>query len=388
MADYSAVLVRGLRKYFDVTLAIDDYELSDPDLRTAFAVVRFKSDNIDWNKYDFKLYNIGNEPRYHGHAYGACLDHPGTVILHDFVIYHLVVGWYMNRPEFDARILEIAGPEGLRIIHEFRKESPDLLQCGMPQLLPLTGELLASGNSILCHSHYTLAQCAKLAPTVRLGHIRHVASRTIGELESRGRLLARWDIPEDALVVGSFGFVHPTKLNHLVCEAVRRHNQECHRKVYYVMVGGGDYVRNSIDEFMRLTGFVDSREFAEWIAAVDLVINLRFPSHGETSGALIQSLAAGKPCIVTNDAWFSELEDDIVIKIAFPCGEGAIAALQEALKLLSEMPAIFRQMGVRAKAVMERDYNVDGVCRDIVEFLYQGRSDLSVAAPTGRCWLV
>ena len=379
MADYSTALVRGLCKYFDVTLAIDDYELSDPELRAAFAVVRFKSDDIDWDRYDFKLYNIGNEPRYHGNIYGACLVHPGTVILHDFVLYHLVVGWYRNRPEFDGKIYEIAGSEGQRIIQEFRRKSQDLLQCGTPQLLPLTGELLASGNSILCHSRYALAQCAQLAPKVRLGHIRHASSPTTAALESRGRLLARWEIPEDALVVASFGFVHPTKLNHLVCEAVRRHNRECHRKVYYVMVGEGDYVRDNMDEFMRLTGFVDWREFAAWIAAVDLVINLRFPSNGETSGALIQSLVAGKPCIVTNDAWFSELEDDIVIKIAFPYGEGAIAGLQEALRLFSEIPEIFRQMGIRAKAVIERDNSVDSVCRDIVEFLYQGRSDLPLA---------
>jgi glycosyltransferase involved in cell wall biosynthesis len=380
VADYSAVLVRGLCEYFDVTLAIDDYELSDLELRTAVGVVRFTRDNIDWDRYDFKLYNIGNEPRYHGHIYGACLEHPGTVILHDFVIYHLVVGWYMNRPEFYAKIHEIAGSEGLRIIEGFRSKSQKLLQCGMPQLLPLTGELLASENSILCHSQYTLAQCARLAPKARLGQIRHVSNPTTGALESRGRLLVKWGIPEDALLVGSFGFVHPTKLNHVVCEAVRRHNQGCHRKIYYVMVGAGDYVRDSMDEFMRLTGFVDSLEFAEWIAAIDLVINLRFPSNGETSGALIRALAAGKPCIVTNDAWFSELEDDIVIKIAFPYGEGAIAGLEEALKLFSEIPEMFRQMGARARAVLERDYSVDIVCRDIIEFLYQGRNDLSADA--------
>ena len=375
MADYSAMLVRGLCEHFDVTVVIDDYDLSDTELRSAVRAVRFKSDAIDWDRYDFKLYNIGNEPRYHGYIYGACLEHPGTVILHDFVIYHLVVGWYMSRPEFLDKIAEIAGPDGLRIIEGFRSKNQNLLQCGAPHLLPLTGELLASGNSILCHSKYTLAQCAKAAPSARLGHIRHVSSPATGSRELRGRLLAACDIPEDALVVGSFGFVHPTKLNHVVCEAVRRHNQHCHRKIYYVMVGEGDYVRNRVNEFMRLTGFVDGREFAEWIAVVDLVVNLRFPSNGETSGALIRALAAGKPCIVTNDAWFSELDDDIVIKIAFPCGEGAIVGLEEAIALFTEMPEMFRQMGLRAKAVIERDHKVDRVCRDIVKFLDRSRID-------------
>ena len=41
-----------------------------------------------------------------------------------------------------------------------------------------------------------------------------------------------------------------------------------------------------------------------------MVLNLRYPSHGESSASLIQAMSYGRPCVVTDHGSFSELADD------------------------------------------------------------------------------
>src|SRR5437763_14831349 len=69
------------------------------------------------------------------------------------------------------------------------------------------------------------------------------------------------------------------------------------------------------------TGYVDDDEFAAYFAAVDRLVNLRYPSAGETSGTLIRAFEAGKPVAVSDYAQFAELPDDCAVKIAFGDGE-------------------------------------------------------------------
>src|SRR4029079_15269251 len=78
-------------------------------------------------------------------------------------------------------------------------------------------------------------------------------------------------------------------------------------------------------EGITFTGYVE--DFDRYFGEVDRLVNLRYPSAGETSGTLIRALAAGKPVAVSDYAQFAELPDDIVYKI--PLGEGEVDALAD-----------------------------------------------------------
>jgi len=65
------------------------------------------------------------------------------------------------------------------------------------------------------------------------------------------------------------------------------------------------------------SGYVEEEDFAAYFAAVDRLVNLRYPSAGETSGTLIRAFEAGKPVAVSDYAQFAELPDDCVVKIPF-----------------------------------------------------------------------
>jgi hypothetical protein len=72
-------------------------------------------------------------------------------------------------------------------------------------------------------------------------------------------------------------------------------------------------------------GYVPDEEFVNYFAEVDRVVNLRYPTAGETSGTLIRAFDAGKPVAVSDYAQFAELPDDCVTKI--PLGSGEVEAL-------------------------------------------------------------
>ena len=70
IADYSALLLPALRRRLDVDVAR-----------------RGKS-----ARGDVALYHVGNDPESHGWIVEALRREPGVVVLHDFVLHHLVAG--------------------------------------------------------------------------------------------------------------------------------------------------------------------------------------------------------------------------------------------------------------------------------------------------------
>ena len=65
---------------------------------------------------------------------------------------------------------------------------------------------------------------------------------------------------------------------------------------------------------MRVLGFTPIEDFVGYIAACDIVLNLRYPTVGENSGTLMRSLGLGKAVIVSDVGSFREIPDDICLK--------------------------------------------------------------------------
>ena len=87
------------------------------------------------------------------------------------------------------------------------------------------------------------------------------------------------------------------------------------------------------------------------MAACDVLVNLRYPTMGETSGSVIRALSLGKPLIVSDVGWFSELPDDAVLKV--PVDEFEVATLEAALGFAVDHGA---SLGAAARAYVEREH--------------------------------
>jgi len=154
-----------------------------------------------------------------------------------------------------------------------------------------------------------------------------------GDAPSRDSTRASLGFDARDVVVGMFGFVTSAKRPEVVFEAFAIALQRQPR--LKLLVVGEPAPNLDVDamadelgigrERITKTGYVTDVEFARHLEAADRIVNLRYPSAGETSGALIQILATGKPVAVSEYAQFAEYPPDLVTRIPF--GESEVAEL-------------------------------------------------------------
>jgi hypothetical protein len=74
--------------------------------------------------------------------------------------------------------------------------------------------------------------------------------------------------------------------------------------------------RYRLDGRIMVTGYVGRlAKFYLYLKAVDAVVNLRYPSAGESSGTFARALAEGRVVIVNNLGSFAEVPPDVALKV-------------------------------------------------------------------------
>jgi glycosyltransferase involved in cell wall biosynthesis len=77
---------------------------------------------------------------------------------------------------------------------------------------------------------------------------------------------------------------------------------------------------------------VPDEEFLAWLAAADVVVDLRYPHRGEVSGSLIRSMQLGKPTIVSATGTYLDVPEETVRRVS--PGPTDVAELREAIASL------------------------------------------------------
>jgi SAM-dependent methyltransferase len=133
---------------------------------------------------------------------------------------------------------------------------------------------------------------------------------------------------------------------------------------------------------VRVLGFVPIEEFTGYLGACDIVLNLRYPTVGESSGTLLRSMGLGKAVMVSEVGSFQEFPDDVCLKV--PVGPGEEDLIFEYLNLLVSRPDVAQALGARAKDYVARECNWAAVARRYAAFLeavVEGREYREEAAP-------
>src|SRR5205823_5207886 len=100
-------------------------------------------------------------------------------------------------------------------------------------------------------------------------------------------------------------------------------------------------------------GYVPEERLWSLMAACDVLVNLRSPTMGETSGAVIRGLALGKPMLVSDVGWFAELPDDVALKI--PVDEYEVATIVGALEVAADHAG---ELGRAAHEYVRREHDL------------------------------
>jgi SAM-dependent methyltransferase len=104
------------------------------------------------------------------------------------------------------------------------------------------------------------------------------------------------------------------------------------------------------------------------------VLNLRWPTVGESSGTMLRAMGLGRALVVSEIGSFAEFPDDVCLKA--PVGAGEEDLIFEYMNLLVSQPQVALELGARAKRYVAERCNWAGVARQYAEFLesvVQGR---------------
>ncbi len=155
ISDYSEILIYGLRHYFDITIVTDDYSLENKKLYDDFCVINRARTEISFDAFPLRLYNIGNNPYWHSYIYDAAVKYPGFVILHDYILYFLAVGYFQKQGNLYSKLYELGGAEGISFLKPFIKSRVNLLECKqIAAKLPLNSEIVKTAQGVIVHSRY------------------------------------------------------------------------------------------------------------------------------------------------------------------------------------------------------------------------------------------
>jgi glycosyltransferase involved in cell wall biosynthesis len=128
-----------------------------------------------------------------------------------------------------------------------------------------------------------------------------------------------------------------------------------------------DQVRaRDLSSVVRLRGHLAHDAFISEIAGVDLCVNLRDPTMGETSAVVVQAMQLGTPVIVTDTGWYAELPD-FALKV--PAGPDAVDALVTHLSRLDADRGLLSLLAESTRRYASTELDFTAVIGRYVEIL-------------------
>jgi glycosyltransferase involved in cell wall biosynthesis len=387
IADYCLEQLQSLSADWDVTVVIDDgvHEPSPapPDVR----VLRRRQWHADAlaTAPIARLYHCGNNP-HHEFVLREALGQPGVVVLHDYVMHHLLRAITAGRGDLDAYRRCLEAERGNDAEELIKYDGLGLLTERILYDVPLNGELLAAAAGVIVHSRASLVKIRDRVPSLPALTVPHHYSPPPVRIGSREEERAALGVAPDRIVIASLGFSRPAKQVPLVIRAIGGLIGD-YPHVELLLVGEVPNPEDLLDlarahglrDRVSYTGYVSTDDFYRYVAASDVIVNLRYPSAGETSGTLTRALGMGKCAVVFDYESFGEYPDQAVTKI--PLDTDSSAGLEAALRRLIESPVEREMIGRAAAAYARTDCHLDRCTAKYTEFL---REVSSAARPAAR----
>jgi glycosyltransferase involved in cell wall biosynthesis len=328
ISDYSADLLPYLQKEMDIDLFVEPgIKISDPRLRSKFKIFPWTELLDRRDDYATVVYQMGNS-EYHAHMIKLIKEFPGVVVLHDFylshLIYHLCGTNYVGFENKDF-CTELGKDHGLRAMIDFIQNGSDHALWNWS----LNWQILKYAQEIVVHSPYQLELLQRyygLGWTPKPNVIKPLRQPIITHdnrlrIDSREKL----GIDKEDFLFCSFGFINSIKLSHLIVQAFNNvfSNQSRAVLAFVGELDKGEYghelekiiEESNLDNRIRITGYVDNQTYRQYLSSADIAIQLRTNSRGETSAAVLDTMAYGIPTIINSHGSLNDYNPEAVVKL-------------------------------------------------------------------------
>lgn len=364
IADYSAELLPHLSKLISIDLFTETPAQISPHIRQQFNVYPISDYPKLHQQYDLALYQLGNSA-HHAAALTMFLRYPGVIVLHDANLHHFINHRTLAQADHVGYSREMGyelGRGGTQLASDIRlgyAQSPT-------DTVSLNQKIMDLSLGVIGHSQFVQKQ---LKP--RFGQPTRVIPALIEAHPGKSRR-HELNLPDDALLFGSFGHVTARRQFDQALAAFQR-LRETHPNAHYLIVGelldvdlGKLIAQHNLAGFVHHIGYVASLSvFVDWIHSVDVVINLRHPTAGETSATALRAMGAKRPLIVTGQGWYSEIPDAACLKVP-PSDEKAI---HQAMQQLANSAAKRQAMGAAGHQYIHTTCQPAQIATSYIQFL-------------------
>jgi glycosyltransferase involved in cell wall biosynthesis len=353
IADYAAEQLPFLRERFDVELVAAAPAGARPEA-------------------DLDLYQVGNSPA-HVFVYRAALERPGVVLLHDWSVHDLVLAESVARVDRRGYLREMRRAYGERGSFLGSQILRGLGGEDWPALLPLNDRLLESCLGLVALTGEIARRAAERLGERPVLQLPHHLALPLDPWPARDEARAALGLSREALLVTAPGLATRSKRVHVVARVVSR-LRRLQPALQLVLAGALDagfeaaLLAPEDPDGVIVTGPLSLQAFLRQLAAADIVSALRFPSRGEISGALVRSLGAARPALVTaGTPAAEEFPEGVVVPVSPDRYEEAeLEALLEAL--LRDRDARVA-LGAAAREFLHRHHDLRSVTARLADFL-------------------
>jgi len=389
IADYSSELLPELNRYYDVSVIVAQEKVSDSWIRANCEV-----HSVDWfaknaDHFQRVLYHFGNSDNHH-HMF-AMLDRvPGIVVLHDFFLSNIVAYMDWHGLDKNAWARELYRAHGYQAVRErfHATDTDDVVwrfPCNLGVLRRATGVIVHSQFSRRLADEWYGAGASsdwRVIPLLRKCPI--VSDRQ----EAREQL----GFPPDSLVVCSFGGLGPTKLNSRLLDCWLKSDLAKNSRCFLIFAGENDWgpygdrmtegIRNSgLSDRIQITGWLDESRFRAYLAAVDIAVQLRTLSRGETSATVLDCMARGLSTVVNANGAMAELSPDSLFTLP---DEFDDSALIDVLQTLSRDEVLRSSRGEQGREVIRTKHGP----RRCAQIYFEAIEHFHREEETGRSGLI
>jgi len=257
--------------------------------------------------YDLVVYQLGNS-RWHDYMWGYLFQYPGLVVLHDARLQHARSAQLLSARRIDDYRQEFTynHPEASPAAAEYAVEG---LRGSPFYLWPMVRAVVESARMVAVHNDFVAAELREQYPDARIERIRLGVPPLAASAGARDRIRRALQIPRDSIVFVAFGLMTQEKRIEPILHALEAMNEDRSgaEAAHLLLVGANEL--SSLDALVRtprladrvhVTGYVADELIADYLAAADVSLSLRWPTAEETSASWVRSMAISKPTIITS----------------------------------------------------------------------------------------
>jgi glycosyltransferase involved in cell wall biosynthesis len=372
VVDYSEELLPHLGEHFEIDVYTrDGLNPSNPRIASNFQVYGH-SEFLGRDKcapYTEVIYQVGCSAD-HVPDYDALLRRRGISVLHELNLSGILGAKTLARRRTMAYFYEMYRTESatafFKVARRFlrNRQFPGYADYDMNRVA------LRKSRALIVHNGYMQRRLEETLAARRLNTPVHQVplavsppplSITTAQVPAFKHKLG---LAPETFVLGSYGVVHESKRLSVALDAFGRLLHDIPNAVY-LLVGPPhselevEQVRaRGFGDRVRLTGHVEMDDFYRYGLVSDLCLNLRYPTTGGTSSALIRLMSMGKPVIVTNHAQFADLPDEVCWKLSV--GPDEVHSLYQLMLRGAQHRTALEQLGDRARSYVEEHHTLAG----------------------------